>query len=67
MSTRTAWFSTIEYRPNPADPETGVIGLGFVIEFTTDKYWVVTAVMRAGIEDARPAPAPLLNFKINAY
>jgi hypothetical protein len=55
MTARTAWFSTIEYRPNPADPETGVIGLGFVIEFTTDKYWVVTAVMRAGIEDAQLA------------
>jgi hypothetical protein len=55
MSVRKAWFSTIEYRPNAADPETGVIGLGFVIEFTTDKYWVVTAVMRAGIEDAQLA------------
>src|SRR5438477_4518738 len=50
MSAPKVWFSTIEYRPSPPDPETGVIGLGFVIEFTTDKYWVVTAVMRAGIE-----------------
>jgi hypothetical protein len=51
MSTRKLWFSTVEYRPNPADAETGVIGLGFLIEFTTDKYWVVSAVLRAGIED----------------
>jgi hypothetical protein len=55
MSVRKAWFSTIEYRPNAADPETGVIGLGFVIEFTTNRYWVVTAVMRAGLDDAQLA------------
>jgi hypothetical protein len=55
MSTRKLWFSTVEYRPNPADAETNVIGLGFLIEFTTPKYWVVSAVLRAGIEDLLPA------------
>jgi hypothetical protein len=55
MSARRAWFSAVEYRPNPADPETGVIGLGFLIEFTTDKYWVVSAIMRAGIQEGQLA------------
>jgi hypothetical protein len=55
MSARKLWFSTVEYRPNPVDAETGVIGLGFLIEFTTDKYWVVSAVLRAGIEDPQIA------------
>jgi hypothetical protein len=55
MSARKLWFSTVEYRPNPFDAETGVIGLGFLIEFTTDKYWVVSAVLRAGIEDPQLA------------
>lgn len=51
MTTRRVWFSTVEYRPNPVDAQTGVIGLGFLIEFTTDKYWVVSAIMRAGIDE----------------
>jgi hypothetical protein len=55
MSSRKLWFSTVEYRPNPVDAEAGVIGLGFLIEFTTDKYWVVSAVLRAGIEDPQLA------------
>jgi|HubBroStandDraft_6_1064221.scaffolds.fasta_scaffold1132122_1 hypothetical protein len=55
MSARRAWFSAVEYRPNPADPENGVIGLGFLIEFTTDKYWVVSAIMRAGIQEGQLA------------
>jgi hypothetical protein len=55
MSARNLWFSTVEYRPDPIDAETGVIGLGFLIEFTTEKYWVVSAVLRAGIEDPQLA------------
>ena len=61
---RRAWFSAVEYRPNPADSKTDVIDLGFLLEFTTPKFWVVGVVVRAGLTDEQLAGVDDLTRKV---
>ena len=48
----TICYSLLEYRPDPARPTEGRLGLGVALEFTTARYWVVGLAMRATIEKA---------------
>lgn len=48
---RTAHFSIVELRNNPARPEAGGKSLGLVLEFATDEYWVVAIAMLATIRE----------------
>jgi hypothetical protein len=52
---KKVWYSRIDFRPNPADPAKGVINLGFLLEFTTEEYWVVGMVILAALDKAAMA------------
>jgi hypothetical protein len=49
---KEAWFSRIDFRPDPADANKNAINLGFLLEFTREDYWAVAMVMLAALEDS---------------
>ena len=49
------WLSQVQYRPDPAEGQKGVIPLGLLIEFNTPKYWAVGCMVRAGLDQAKLA------------
>jgi hypothetical protein len=61
---QVAWYSTVQYRHNPADAVKGVIDLGFAVEFTTQKAWVVGLALRAALDEAQIADLDDLTRKL---
>jgi hypothetical protein len=49
---KKAWFSRIDFRPDPADSDKNAINLGFLLEFTRENYWAVAMVTLAALEDS---------------
>jgi hypothetical protein len=60
---KNAWFSTIDLRPDPTDAA-GALSLGYLLEFTTEDYWVIGMIMRATIDDYRIAAFDQLTKRI---
>jgi hypothetical protein len=60
---KNAWFSTVDLRPDPKDPG-GAVSLGYLLEFTTEDYWVIGMIMRATVDDSRIAAFDQLTKKI---
>jgi hypothetical protein len=60
---KNAWFSTVDLRPDPKDPG-GALSLGYLLEFTTEDYWVIGLIMRATIDDSRTATFDQLTKKL---
>ena len=57
-------MSRIDFRPDPADPDKDAIGLGLLLEFTTENYWAIGMVMLAAIDDAALARLDELSKKL---
>jgi hypothetical protein len=49
------WISSIEYFPNPGNPEENKIFLGIVLEALVESQWVVMVRARAALSDAEQA------------
>ncbi len=45
------WYSFLQFQPNPNFPSEGALDLGFALEFTTSKYWVMGLAIRATLEE----------------
>jgi hypothetical protein len=63
MSDGKVWYSRLQFRVNPGSPNEG-LDLGFAIEFTTSKYWVVGLAVRAGLDDKYLAALDDLSRKL---
>jgi hypothetical protein len=59
-----AWFSRIDYRPNPIDPVKDVVNLGFLLEFTTSEYWAVATLIVAALDDSALVAADKLSREL---
>jgi hypothetical protein len=59
-----AWFSRIEFRPDPGEHDKNVINLGFLLEFTREDYWAVGVVMLAALDDSALAGLDELSKKL---
>ena len=63
MNPEKVWFSTIQYRPDPTDPDVS-IPLGVLLEFTTSDQWVIGMVMRAAVDNSQLGAADELTRQI---
>lgn len=61
---KLAWASRIDFRPDPADADKGAIDLGFLLEFTTEDYWVIAMIMLAAVDDTSLAGLDELSRKL---
>jgi hypothetical protein len=59
-----AWFSRIDFRPDPAEQDKNAINLGFLLEFTREDYWAVGMVLLAALEDSALAGLDDLSKKL---
>jgi hypothetical protein len=61
---KKAWYSRIEFRPDPSEADKNAINLGFLLEFTREDYWAVAMVMLAALEDSALAGLDDLSKKL---
>jgi hypothetical protein len=64
MNQSKVLYSELQYRHNPADASQGKMDLGWAMEFTTSRYWVVALALRATLDEKLIAELDELTRKL---